>query len=137
MNFQDCIDFAKKVHTCYIATTEGDQPHVRPIGLLFADDRGFYFFTETVKAFHRQLQGNKKVELCFHGGDPSKVMRVTGQIEFVNDAEIKAQVMTRPFLKGLDNIVSVFRIARGEAFFWTMADTMKEAQLPRIKFGKA
>jgi hypothetical protein len=28
----------------------------------------------------------------------------------------------------------VFAIRKGEAFFWTMADNMKEASIPRIKF---
>ncbi len=138
MDFQDCIEFVKTTRTCYLATTDGNQPHVRPIGLWFVDQRGFYFQTETVKSLDRQLRANSKVELCFHGGQPSRVMRVTGQAEFLNDAELKAQVIKeRAFLKGLDNIVSIFRIAKGEAFFWTMANNMKEAELERIRFGGA
>jgi hypothetical protein len=33
-------------------------------------------------------------------------------------------------------LLAVFLVHTGEAYFWTMADSMKEAGLPRIKFGK-
>lgn len=147
MNFQDCIRFANETGTCYLATAEGDQPRVRAMGLCFADETGIYFNTESVKALNKQLQKNKKVEAIFHhtapGSDAGKVMRVSGEIEFVNDQAIRAKIFEdRPFLKGLgitkpdDPQLVVFRIARGEAYFWTMADNMKEAKIPRIKFGK-
>jgi len=140
MDFKDYTEFAEKAHTAYFATVDGNQPRVRPIGLWFADERGFYFFTETVKSFYKQLNANKKVEICFHSDD--KVMRASGEIEFINDIELRAQLLKdMPFLKGLgvekpdDPLMAVFRIARGEAFFWTMASNMKEAEIERIKFG--
>jgi uncharacterized pyridoxamine 5'-phosphate oxidase family protein len=138
MELKDCIEFANANRTCYLASADGDQPRVRVLGLWFAEERGFYFQTETVKALDRQLRNNKKVEVCFYGGTPPKVMRVTGIVEFVEDADLKARIMKeRAFLKGMDNIVSIFRIARGEAYFWTMADNMKESSIPRVKFGGA
>ena len=147
MNFQDCIKFANDTRTCYLATAEGDQPRVRAMGLCFADETGIYFNTESVKALNKQLKKNKKVEAIFHhtapGPDAGKVMRVSGEIEFVSDRAIRAKIFKdRPFLKGLgitkpeDPQLVVFRIAKGEAYFWTMADNMKEAKIPRIKFGK-
>jgi hypothetical protein len=33
-------------------------------------------------------------------------------------------------------LLAVFQVYIGEANFWTMADSMKEADIPRIKFGK-
>jgi hypothetical protein len=64
------------------------------------------------------------------------MMRVTGEVEFLSDPAIKAKILKdRTFLKEFENILSIFRIYKGECFFWTMADSMKEAQLPRIKFG--
>lgn len=144
MNFQDCIEFANQCRTVYIATVEGEQPRVRPMAMQFADERGFYFQTENVKAFYRQTQANKKVELCFHsteGGGLGKVMRVSGEIEFVDDLELKSRLLQeRPFFKALgikgpdDPLFVLYRIARGEAFFWTMANNMKESEIERIKF---
>jgi pyridoxamine 5'-phosphate oxidase len=139
VDFQDCIKFANDTRTCYLATTEGDQPRVRPMGMWLADKTGFYFHTESVKALSKQLNANKKVELIYHA--PPKVMRVSGKIKFIDDMAMRAQVLKdRPFLKGLgikgpeDPLLVMFQVYTGEAFFWTMADNMKEAGIQRIKF---
>ena len=144
MEYKDCAEFAAKCGTVFIATTEGNQPHVRPLALQFADERGFYFQTEPVKNFYKQLQANKNVELCFYdteGGGLGRVMRVNGEIEFVNDLELKAKLIEeRPFFKMLgiekpdDPLFVLFRVYRGEAFFWTMADNMKESEIEKIRF---
>lgn len=145
MNFQDCISFANEHHVAYFATEENGQPHVRPIGLWFADKTGFYFQAQTVKAFCKQLQNNNKVELCFHapavGGGPGTVLRVTGVVEFLDDAALKKKVLEdRPFLKDMgiatpdDPRLTIFKIQRGEAFFWTIEYSMREAEIERIKF---
>ncbi len=136
MNFQDCISFAKANPTCFLATMDGNQPRVRAMGLFSADENGFLFNTQSVKSLDKQLHANRKVEVCFFNAQPPKVMRVTGEVEFIDDPVIKSRILKdRSFLKEFENILSVFRISKGEAFFWTMADSMKEAQLPRIKFG--
>ena len=146
MNFQDCIKFANESRTVFIATAEGNQPHVRPMALQFADERGFYFQTEPVKNFYKQMKANKKVELCFHntqgeGGKMGKVMRVTGEMEFVDDLELKTRLFTeRPFYRAIgiksgdDPLFVLYRVAKGEAFFWTMANNMHESEIEKLKF---
>ena len=38
-------------------------------------------------------------------------------------------------IKGSDDpLLAVMRVHSGEAYFWTMSENMKEAQIPRIKF---
>ena len=145
MDFQDCIKLANDTRTCYLATTEGDQPRVRAMGLYHVDDTGFYFNTQSVKALAKQLEKNRKVEVCFYasgtGQDIGRVMRVTGEVEFLDDIDLRTRLLEdRPFLKAFikgpeDPLLVVFRIYKGEAYFWTMADSMKEAEIERIKFG--
>ena len=156
MDFKDCIKFANENRLCSFATIEGDQPRVRFIEMWHADDTGFYFQTETAKSFYTQIKNNKKVETSFivsgaflpketsKEPDPTAkiVMRVTGEIEFIDDLKIKARILEdRPYLKMVIGIakpddprLSVFRIYKGEAFFWSMANSTKESKIPRIKF---
>ena len=145
MEFQDCITFAHEHRVAYLATEENGQPHVRPIGLWFADTTGFYFQSQAVKAFCKQLQNNKRVEACFHApaadGSPGTVLRVTGEVEFIDDEALKAKVLEdRPFLKDMgiespdDPRLAVFKIHTGEAYFWTMEYSMRESEIERIKF---
>lgn len=143
MDFKDCVKFANDNKTCYLATAEGDQPRVRCLGMWYADDTGFWFQGQTVKAFYKQLEKNPKVEIYFNAKDFSKIMRVTGKAKIITDNNIRTRcIEERPFLKNMgitsaDNpLLAIFQVYTGEAYFWTMADSMKEASLPRIKFGK-
>ena len=140
MDIKDCIDFTNENSISYFATVEGDQPRVRAIMMCFADETGFYFVTESIKAFANQLNNNPKVELCFHA--KGKVLRLTGKIEFIDDIAIRTRIyndkrdtMDRCGVKNAeDPLMVIFAIRTGEAFFWTMSENMKEAEIPRIKF---
>jgi pyridoxamine 5'-phosphate oxidase len=141
MSLKEYADFANENKTCYLATVEGDQPRVRCLGMWFADETGFYFQAQTVKAMCKQLQNNASVEVYFCTKDFSKVMRVSGKVQFIDDLELKAKcIQERPFVKNFgitepDNpLLAVFKLYTGEAYFWTFADSMKEDRIPRVKF---
>ena len=141
MDFKQYVNFANENKTCYLATVEGDQPRVRCLGMWFADETGFYFQAQSVKVMCKQLQNNPKVEVYFNTKDFSKAMRVSGKVKFIEDREMRAKcIKERPFVKNFgitepeNPLLAVFQIYTGEAYFWTMADSMKEDQIPRVKF---
>lgn len=145
MDLQDCIKFATEQGTAYVATDDNGQPRVRPLGLWFADERGFYFQAWFTKAVCKQLKNNPKVEVCFYapgsGGGIGKVLRVAGETEFLDDAALKAKVLEdRPFLKNMgmetpeDPRLAIFRIYTGEAFLWAPEYSGRESELERITF---
>ena len=140
MDLKECIDFANANKTCYLATVDGDQPRVRAMGMHYADDTGFYFNTENTKSLAKQLEKNQKVEICFFA--QGKMLRISGKIEFIDDMAIRQRFFDeRAFLKDAgvkgpeDPFLMVFALRKGEAFIWTFADNLKEADIPRIKFG--
>lgn len=141
MDFKDCIKFANETPVCYLATADGDQPRVRALGFWFADETGFYFQIGAVKDMYGQMQANHKVEACFWQPDEQTgtMMRVAGEVEFVDDVELKKKVIEdRPFLKEFGMTFDhpgliIFRIGKGEAYFWTMATNFKPKEM--IKFG--
>jgi pyridoxamine 5'-phosphate oxidase len=139
MTLADCINFTNENKLCFLATTENDQPRVRALGFWFADDTGFYFQTGSIKQIYSQLKKNPRTEVCFYNRDGmGKMLRIAGEVEFVDDAGLKEKVMVdRPFLKnfGLDSRsygLILFRIAHGEAHFWTMEENLKPKNI--IKF---
>ena len=144
MDLQDCVKFATENPVCYMATMDGDQPRVRGLLLWFADQNGFYFATLSPKQFTKQLKKNAKVEVCFYNSPAelqnAKQMRVTGEVEFVDDEALQKKVTAeRGFLdqlagQPLEHLWEIFRIHSGEAHFWTMTDVLKEPELERIKF---
>jgi pyridoxamine 5'-phosphate oxidase len=141
MDLKDCAKFANEIHDCFLATVEGDQPRVRALGMWYADETGFYFQSQSVKAMYKQLEKNPKVEACFLSRDKKRMLRVYGKVRFITDEKVRARcIKERPYVKDFgitgpaDPLLSVFHIYTGEAFFWTRADSMKEASIPRIKF---
>lgn len=141
LQFEEYIKFANDNPSSYLATVEDAQPRVRGMLMWFADKTGFYYNTGATKELYNQLQANPKVELCFF--DPKtpnmKMMRVTGKVEFVNDLELKKKLVdARPFLKQMGltpenpNLI-LFRVPKGEAYFWTMDTNMDPKK--KITFG--
>jgi uncharacterized pyridoxamine 5'-phosphate oxidase family protein len=128
MNINDCIEFANENKLCFLATIDKDQPRVRALGFWFADTTGFYFQTGSVKSFVEQLKTNPQTEVCFykHSNMIGSTMRISGEVEFVDDLILKERVMNeRPFLKSFGLAADsprliIFRIPHGQAHFWTM-----------------
>ncbi len=144
MNKQDCIQFATQYPVCFLATVDGNQPHVRAVLLVKADETGFYFDLLSTKNVVKQLLTNPRSEICFcnNAADlmQAKQMRVTGVMEVVKDEALIQKVATdRSFLDALAGqptapLTMIFRLTHGVAFFWTMPDILKEAQLERVNF---
>ena len=139
MTMQECISFATEHPVCSLATVDGDQPRVRTFLLWRANEDGFYFETFNPKDVYEQLKKNPKVEICFFNNESdlekAKTMRLTGEVEFLDDPDLKKQLLADwPFLQDAEPVLEIFRVNSGEAFFWTMADVLKEKDIERVKF---
>lgn len=122
---------------------DGDQPRVRAFLFWFADETGFYFQTLAPKDVFLQIKANPKVEVCFfNSGDLMTVrtLRITGTAEIVEDPALKERLLREmTFLAAVgdgpkDPVFQIFRIAKGEAVFWTMRDMMRERKIERLRF---
>ena len=56
--------FLKEAGTYYLATTDGDQPRVRPFGTANIFDGKLYIQTGKSKDVSKQLHANPKAEIC-------------------------------------------------------------------------
>ena len=141
-SFDECFKFANENPTAYLATVdEKGQPRVRALAMWYADSTGFYFQTGTVKELVGQLKANPKTEVCFFNNkrEGGRMLRVTGEVEFLNDPKLRTKVIEdRQFLKVMGMTASspglvIFRISKGEAYFWTMETNF--APKKKIQFG--
>lgn len=57
------IDYLTSIPAWYLATAEGDQPHVRPFSFAAAQDGRIWFCTATTKDVYRELSANPRFEL--------------------------------------------------------------------------
>ena len=66
---KEVYEFLKKCGTYYLATTEGDQPRVRPFGTVLIFENKLYIQTGKVKNVSKQMMKNPKIEICAFSGD--------------------------------------------------------------------
>lgn len=84
---QKVYDFLKKCNTYYLATTDGDQPRVRPFGTIDLFEGKLYIQTGKVKDVSKQILKNPKIEICAFDGQ--KWLRV--QAIAVEDDRVEAR----------------------------------------------
>ena len=83
--------FLKEAETYYLATVEGDQPRVRPFGVVNVFEGKLYIQTGKSKDVSKQIHKNPKVEICaFKGGE---WLRVAGELESDDRYEAKKSML--------------------------------------------
>jgi uncharacterized pyridoxamine 5'-phosphate oxidase family protein len=126
MKKTEILAFINENPLCFLATTEGNTPHVRGMRACRADENGIIFYTAKDKAVYQQLINNPKVEICFYNFQNLIQVRVSGKMEIVEDMTLKKEIgTTRPNAKtrvekeGYDWL-AVFRIKNGKASTWSL-----------------
>ena len=97
---QRVYDFLKEAGTYYIATTEGDQPRIRPFGTVDIYNGKLGIQTGKKKAFFKQIEENSKVEICAMKG--GEWIRIAGEL-YADDSVEACEHMLKNYedLRGL------------------------------------
>lgn len=61
---EETLKFLQDCKTFYLATVEGDQPHVRPFGAVCGFEGKLYITTNNQKKVFAQMEKNPKIEIC-------------------------------------------------------------------------
>lgn len=138
MDYTEVLTFVKQNPYCSLATIDGDTPRVRMMLSVFFDDGRIYFTTGAVKAIYGQLVKNPKAEFCYMAKDYSRMLRITAEMEFVDDRAKKQKLIEeKGYLKGFsadDPDFILMRMKNGRARFWTLKDNLREKHLEAIAF---
>lgn len=112
--------FLKEAQTYYLATTDGDQPRVRPFGTIHIFEGKLYIQTGKVKDVSKQIHANPKVEICaFKDGE---WLRVAGELVEDDRREARQSMLDAyPSLQGMysadDGNTEVFYFKNAKATF--------------------
>ncbi len=88
---QRVCDFLKEAGVYYLATSEGDQPRVRPFGTAHIFEGKLYIQTGRAKPCARQLLANPKAEICaFHKGT---WVRIAAELQEDDRVEAKKSML--------------------------------------------
>jgi pyridoxamine 5'-phosphate oxidase len=135
MDKKEILAFINKNPTAYLATVEGDKPHVRAMGTFRADENGIIFSMQSPKDVYKQLVKNPEVELCYYAEGVQ--IRVSGRMEQITDVALKNGIIEkRPFYKpgveemGLD-YVGAFILKHGKAYVLDMKGPPSPVGVPK------
>ena len=101
-NLERVLKFLDDAQTYYLATTEGDQPRVRPFGTAIIYQDKLYIQTGKVKPVSKQLKANPKAEICaFKDGT---WVRIAGELIEDDTREVKTLMLEKmPMLRNMYN----------------------------------
>ena len=101
-NLKKVLEFLDSAQTYYLATTDNDQPRVRPFGTALVYNDKLYIQTGKIKQVSKQLAKNPKAEICaFKDG---KWVRISGELVEDDTREVKTMMLEKmPVLRGMYN----------------------------------
>jgi pyridoxamine 5'-phosphate oxidase len=136
MDNREILDFITQHPIAYMATVEGNKPHVRAMGTYRADENGIVFSMQSPKDVYKQLIKNPETELCYYA-DGIQV-RVSGRMQLITDLAIKKEVVEkRTFYKpGVEkegwDYVGAFVMKHGKATVSDMKGPPTPPGTPKI-----
>jgi len=125
MDKKEILEFINKNLTCHMATLEDGKPKVRAMGIYRADENGIVIQVSEIKDIHKQLVKNPATELCFDNPKEGIQVRISGNVELLEDAELKKEIVEkRAFLKPLVDklgwdVIKIWVLKNGVASVWT------------------
>lgn len=129
MDKHEVFKYLNDCKVFFLATAEGDTPHLRGLFLHKADETGISFTTAKFRDLYKQLKENPKVELIFWQDKSS--IRVSGRaVEFDEDLDLKKEIVAaRPFMNPWITAagyspMAVFKIVDCIATTWSFDNTL-------------
>ena len=112
------LKYLQECGTFYLATMEGDQPHVRPFGAACEFEGKLYIVTNNKKDVYKQMKANGKVEIS--GMNNGTWIRLKGIVKEDTNREARvAMLEANESLKSMysadDNLMTVFAFESGTA----------------------
>jgi len=119
------LEFLNKVGVYYLATTEGDQARVRPLGFVMECNGKLAFCTSNQKKMYKQLNDNPKVEICCID-QKFNTLRISGIAVFATSEETQTKALeVMPDLSKMysvgDNKFEIFYIDEAIAKCYSMS----------------
>lgn len=130
---KEVLEFLQKAGVFFLATNDGDQPHVRPLGFVMECGGKLAFCTGNDKPMCKQLAANPKVEIAAVD-DKFNTLRITGTVKFATTPETQKKALeVMPSLSKIysvgDGKFEIFYLDEGEAVCSSMAGERKELPL--------
>ena len=125
-NMEEVQAYLKECGAFFIATVDGDQPHVRAFGVSEIINGRLYIMTGKVKDVYKQMAKNGKFEICALKPSGSEWMRLSGVLVNDETLAVKEEFLNRneslkSMYKADDDNMAVLYITNATARFCSFA----------------
>ena len=127
-------EFLDEAGIFFLATEDGKQPKVRPLGAHIEKDGKVYFTVGDFKAVYRQMAENPLVEIAAFTPKDRKWLRYTGRAVFEDNDAVREAVFERlPHLRNVynestGNKMMLFYLADASAAIIDMAGNREQIE---------
>ena len=126
----EVYNFLKENPIFFVATMDGNQPRVRPFGVVALFEGKLYLQTGNVKAVFKQMMANPKIELCATSKDGATWLRVAAEVALDPRVEARRQMLDEnPTLRRLysedDGVGEVLYLKNATATFYSFTGDPK------------
>ena len=134
---KEVLKFLEDHRPFYLATIDGDQARVRPMGFVMEFEGRLYFGAGNQKEVYRQMKAAPRVEISVtdNGAPDSPWLRLTGQVVFDDRPELWAAALKiMPHLADIypqtgPARMAAFYLQEAEAVFYDMKGTVSRVKL--------
>lgn len=126
-NLTEVQAFLKECGVFFIATTDANQPHVRPFGVAEIIDGKLYIMTGKKKDVYKQISNNQLFEICALNMPVGKWLRINGKLVADETLQVKEEILNRnenlkAAYKADDDNMAVLYISNGTARFCSFSE---------------
>jgi uncharacterized pyridoxamine 5'-phosphate oxidase family protein len=126
---KEVMGFLQTSRVFYLATTDGDKPHVRPMGFVMEYNGKLAFGTSNPKDMYKQLVANPNVEICCIDAE-FNTLRLCGKAVFCTSEETQRKALeVMPALGKMytvgDGKFEIFYLENAQAVCQTMSGEKK------------
>ncbi|MBQ7776114.1 MAG: pyridoxamine 5'-phosphate oxidase family protein [Lachnospiraceae bacterium] len=93
LSVQDCVKFIRECGYFFLATAFEEKPKLRPMGMIYSDDKALYIATDKRKNVYTDLTNNPQVELAGYNLNTRKWIRISGRMQVESSIKVKEDMM--------------------------------------------
>lgn len=92
VSISDCYKFIRECGYFFLATSVDNRPYLRPLGMIYSNNKNLFFATDTRKTLHSDLQNNSQIELATYNSHTHRWIRIRGTAVQENSIHIKEEM---------------------------------------------
>lgn len=92
ISVDDCYKFIRECGYFFLATSVDNHPNLRPLGMIYSNNKNLFFATDTRKTLYSDLQNNSQIEIATYNSHSHKWIRIHGTAKQENSIHIKDEM---------------------------------------------